>query len=41
MKFFVVLEIKKSTLKGLTYAKLVFDKFDFLDLVKTDFLSSV
>ena len=41
IKIFLALGIKKSVSKKLTFAKLVFGKFDFLDLVNFDFLDLV
>lgn len=37
IKVFLILEVRKSVLK-LTLAKLAFDKSDFFDLIKSDFL---
>ncbi len=38
MMAFLTPEIRKSVSEELTYAKLAFNKFDFLDLVNFDFL---
>ena len=38
MKTFLALGVRKSILEELTFAKLAFSKFDFLDLVNFDFL---
>lgn len=38
LKVFLALEIKKYVLKELTFIKLILEKFNFLDLVKSDFI---